>query len=248
MSAIQTFTPAEIASFRKAGTILRDCLNMLAPHAKPGISTLELDVMAERFIREHGGIPAFKGYHNYPSTLCTSINEECVHGMPGERVLKEGDIVSLDCGVIVDGLYTDACITVPVGVISGEARHLLDTNELALRNALSVIRAGARVGDISSIIEKTAHDGGLVPVRALTGHGLGRHLHEYPDIPNAGRKGSGPVLPAGTVIAVEPILAVGSDRVIEQDDGWTIAMHDGGLSAHFEHTILVTEDGCEVLA
>lgn len=248
MASIKVFTPAEIESFRAAGKILHDCLTMLPDHVRPGVSTMELDLIAERFIRERGGQPAFKGYHGYPSTLCTSVNDECVHGMPGSRMLKDGDIVSLDCGVIVDGLYTDACITVPVGNISRDAQNLLSVTKNALDDAVSIIKAGCRVGDISAAIEKTARDGGMAPVRGLTGHGLGHTLHEYPDIPNSGRAGSGPVLPAGAVIAVEPILSTGGDRVHEAEDGWTIVMQDGSLSAHFEHTILVTEDGCDVLA
>lgn len=248
MSAIKIFSSAEIASFRQAGIILRDCLNMLAERTKPGITTASLDTLAEDFILMRGGKPAFKGYHNYPSTICTSINDECVHGMPGKRVLKEGDIASLDCGVIIDGLYTDACITVPVGKINAHAAHLLQVTQAALDGAVNVIKAGCRVGDISSAIEKTAKAGRCTPVYSLTGHGLARTLHAEPDIPNSGRAGTGPILPAGTVIAVEPILALGGPVVRDAGDGWTICTDDGSLSAHFEHTILVTEGGCEVLA
>ena len=248
MSAIHVFTDADLASFRKAATILRECLAMLPTHVKAGVTTIELDAIAEAFIRERGGIPAFKGYHGYPSTLCTSINEECVHGMPGDRVLEEGDIVSLDCGVIVDGLYTDACVTVGVGHLDAEAKHLLEVTKKALDAAVGIIKAGTRVGDISAIIEKTAKAGGCMPVKSLTGHGLGRNLHEFPDIPNSGHAGTGPMLPAGTVIAVEPILSLGGPEVRTTGDGWTIATEDGALSAHFEHTILVTENECEVLA
>lgn len=248
MAIIQTFSPEQIATFRKAGIILRDCLEMLKAQVKPGITTAELDRLAEHFILSQGGEPAFKGYHGYPSTLCTSVNEECVHGMPGERVLAEGDIISLDCGVRVDGLNTDACITVPVGTISAEAQHLLDVTEKALKHAVSIIKAGTKVGDISSAIEDTIRKGKCAPIRPLTGHGLGYNLHEPPDIPNFGRKGSGPVLPAGTVIAVEPIVSLGSDDVRETGDGWTLITDDHSLSCHFEHTILVLDGGCEVLA
>jgi methionyl aminopeptidase len=248
MGKVQVFSSAEIDTFRQAGNILRDCLQMLVPHVKAGISTMKLDHMAEEFIRSRGGEPAFKGYHGYPSTLCTSINEECVHGMPGARTLKDGDIVSLDCGVRLDELNTDACITVPVGHISAEAVHLLEVTKEALDFAVSILHAGVKVGDLSAAIEKIIRAGKCLPVKALTGHGLGRNLHEYPDIPNFGKQGTGAVLPAGTVIAVEPIVSLGSDNVRETGDGWTLITDDGSLSAHFEHTILITERGCEVLA
>lgn len=248
MPTIHTFGKGEIDSFKKAAKILRECLAMLPSHVKPGVTTLELDAIAEKFIREHSGKPAFKGYHGFPFTLCTSINEECVHGMPSDRELEEGDIVSLDCGVIVDGLYTDACVTVGVGHIDADATHLLDVTQRALSSAVDIIKAGTRVGDISAMIEKTAKAGGCMPVKSLTGHGLGHDLHGYPDIPNSGLAGNGPVLPAGTVIAVEPIISLGGPDVISMKDGWTIATADGSLSAHFEHTILVLDGGCEVLA
>lgn len=248
MSTIHVFSAGEIKSFRQAATILRDCLKMLPSHVKAGVTTLELDAIAEAFIRERGGKPAFKGYNGYPSTICTSINEECVHGMPSDRPLEEGDIVSLDCGVIIDGLYTDACVTVGVGTIDSDAQHLLDVTEQALGAAVNIIKAGIRVGDISEAIERTARAGNCTPVKSLTGHGLGRDLHAYPDIPNSGKAGAGPVLPAGAVIAVEPILSLGGPDVRTTGDGWTIVTDDGALSAHFEHTILVTENGCEVLA
>lgn len=244
----QIFTPAEIDSVRKAGEILHECLAMLPQHVTPGITTEELDAIAEEYIREHGGHPAFKGYHGFTHTLCTSVNEECVHGIPGKRALKEGDIVSLDCGVLVDGLYTDACITVGVGSISAEAQKLLYVTKQALDDVVAIIKAGIRVGDISSSIQQTVEKGGFHAVKSLTGHGLGRTLHQTPDIPNIGRKGTGPVIPAHTVIAVEPIVSAGSDEVATTEDGWTLITEDRSLSAHFEHTLLITEEGCEVLA
>lgn len=242
------FNKREIESFRTAGKILRDCLQMLRGQVKAGMTTGELDLIAERFIREHGGEPAFKGYHGFPATLCVSINEECVHGMPGKRALKNGDIVSLDCGVRLNDLNTDACITVPVGKISSEAQHLLDVTKAALDRAVDVIKPGARIGDISSVIQKVVEKGQCTVIRPLTGHGLGRNLHEFPDIPNHGRAGTGPVLPAWTVIAVEPIVSLGSNDIRDAGDGWTLLTEDSSLSCHFEHTILLTEDGCEVLA
>lgn len=248
MPAIHTYGKGEIESFKKAAKILRECLQMLPAHVKPGITTMELDQIAEQFIRERGGKPAFKGYSGFPSTLCTSINEECVHAMPGKRKLEEGDIVSLDCGVIIDGLYTDACVTVGVGQIDADAQHLLDVTKRALAAAVGIIKAGIRVGDISAIIEKTAREGDCTPVKSLTGHGVGRDLHEYPDIPNSGKADNGPALPANTVIAVEPIFSLGGPHIRTMGDGWTISTEDGALSAHFEHTILVLDGRCEVLA
>ena len=247
-STCQIFTQAEIASLRIGGAILRDCLQYVSTLVKPGITTLELDIAAEDFIQSKGGRPAFKGYFGFTGTLCTSINEECVHGIPGKRVLVDGDIVSLDCGVRYGDLNTDACVTIPVGSISEEAQKLLQVTELALMKALSMLKAGVRVGDVSSTIQKTVESGGFHVIHALTGHGLGKNLHEFPDIPNYGRAGTGPVFPAGSVIAIEPIVSVGTERVMDQPDGWTIVTYDQSLSAHVEHTILVTESGCEIIA
>lgn len=248
MPIIQTFSPAQIEIFREAGRILKGCLEMLAAQVKPGITTGELDRLAEHYILNHGGEPGFKGYQGYKYAICTSINEECVHGLPGPRVLQEGDIISLDCGVRLKGLNTDACITVPVGKISSEAQHLLEVAKQALDRAVEVIKAGVKVGDVSSAIQKVIEAGKCKPVRALTGHGLSQELHAPPDIPNFGKAGTGPVLPADTVIAVEPIVSLGSHDVRETADRWTLVTADHSLSAHFEHTILVTDGGCEVLA
>lgn len=248
MPQCQIYTDTEIVSLQKGGKILRGCLEHVAALVRPGITTGELDRAAEIFIWNHGGEPAFKGYKGFPATLCISVNEECVHGIPGKRILKEGDIVSLDGGVILDGLYTDACVTVPVGHIAQEAQDLLHTTEEALSAALRAVRGGGRVGDISAAIQRVAEEGGCHPVRSLTGHGVGRELHAFPDIPNAGKAGTGPVLPIGTVIAIEPIFSLGSADVRCQADGWTLVITDGALSAHSEHTVLVTEERCEVLA
>lgn len=249
MPSFQIFTPEEIASVRRGGKILRACLEHVSALVKPGIKTIQLDQAAEEFIRSHmDAEPAFYGYHGYPSTLCTSVNEECVHGLPGDKVLKEGDIISIDCGVLYDGLYTDACVSVPVGRISQQAQRLLNSTQKALDVAVALIAAGVRTGDLSSAIQRSVEDDGFTIVRPLTGHGLGKNLHQFPDIPNFGKAGTGPVLPANTVIAIEPIVSVSSKEIRELSDRWTIVTADGSLSAHYEHTILVLDEGCEVLA
>lgn len=246
----QIFSPSEQDSLRRGGRILRECLQHTAGFVRPGISTLELDQIAEAFIREQGGEPAFKGYHGFPGTLCTSVNEEVVHGIPSaDKFLSDGDIVSLDCGVIVDELYTDACVTVPVGTIDPTVRTFLDTtSDILERVVREVVKAGAKVGDISGFIEEHIRAAGYTPIPSLTGHGLGFSLHQFPDVPNVGKSGTGPVLPVGTMIAIEPIPAMGKGEVITDDDHWTVRTKDGSLSCHFEHSVLITEDGCEVIA
>ncbi len=246
----QIFTQAEVASLRIGGAILRDCLAHTALLVRPGISTLELDAAAETFILARGGRPAFKGYFGFTATLCTSINDEVVHGIPrSERMLKEGEIISLDCGVIYDDLYTDACVSVGVGQIAPKAQAFLAYTSQTLEDVIhEVVRAGVQTGDISSFIEMRLKKGGYEAVRTLTGHGLGTTLHQFPDVPNVGKKGTGPVLPVGTMIAIEPIATMGSAEVYTADDGWTVLTTDGSLACHFEHSVLLTKDGVEVIA
>ena len=248
MPAVHVATAEELDALRRGGVILRACLNHVAALVAPGKRTIDLDAAGEQFIRDHGGAPAFKGYRGFPGTLCISVNDECVHGIPGKRELKDGDIVSLDCGVLLDGLYTDACITVPVGKIAPKARELLTVTERALEQALGVIKADCRVGDISAAVQEYVEAHGFAVIPALTGHGIGRTLHQFPDVPNVGKRGTGPVLPEGAVIAVEPITSAGSKDIVTADDGWTLSSDDGALTAHFEHTILITADGIEILA
>jgi len=245
---IPTYTEEEIAKIREGGAILRACLDHIASLVAPGVTTGELDLIAETFIRDRGGVPAFKGYQGFPATLCTSVNEQCVHGIPGKHALQEGDIIGVDCGVQLHGLYTDACLTVPVGTISDEARKLMDATEGALQAALMVLKAGVRVGDISATIQQYVEERGFQPVRSLTGHGVGRNLHDAPDIPNVGRVGTGPVFCANTVIAIEPIIVAGDPAVAQGSDGWTISTRDRSLCAHYEHTVVVRERTCEVVA
>lgn len=246
----QIFTPEEIQSLRKGGAILRDCLKFVSAMVSPGVTTHMLDSAAEAFIRSKGGKPAFLGYFGFTGTLCTSINDEVVHGIPGEdKVLKEGDIISLDGGVIYDDLYTDACVSVGVGHIAPNVRQFLTQTSDTLENVIiEIVRAGVKVGDISSYIERSLKKHGYSAVRTLTGHGLGTTLHQFPDVPNVGKAGTGPVLPVGTMIAIEPIATMGSPEVYTADDQWTVITKDGSLACHFEHSILLTESGPEVIA
>lgn len=239
-----------MATIRHAGSILRDCLEHLRPLVVPGVSTLALDAAAETFIRQRGGEPAFKGYHGFPGTLCTSKNDVVVHGIPSaDDIVEEGDIVSLDCGVKIDGLYTDACITVAVGRIDPSVQDFLSTVSRTLEDVIaSVVKAGVRVGDISAFIQHRLQSKGYEPVRILTGHGLGTDLHQFPDIPNLGTAGTGPVLPAGAYIAIEPIAVMGSPDVFTDTDRWTIRTNDASRACHYEHCLFVTETGAEIIA
>lgn len=249
MSQFQIFNPEQMETLRRGGAILRACLEEVSRCVREGLTTKELDSIAENFIRSHNGAaPAFKGYQGFPATLCTSVNDECVHGIPGDRILKPGDIVSLDCGVIFGGLYTDACVTVPVGEISTEVQSFLAVTEQSLDAAVNILRSGTRVGDLSHAIQTTVERHGYHCVHSLTGHGLGTHLHQFPEIANTGKAKTGAAIPAYTLLAIEPITAMGGPEIREKGDGWTICTADGSLSGHFEHTILVLPGGAEVLA
>ena len=234
---------------RRASRVVAEVLLQLKPLVKPGVSTAELDAFAERRVRELGAAPAFLGYRGYPATLCVSINEEIVHGIPSpKRFVKAGDIVSLDMGAVVDGFYGDAAVTVAAGEVSGGARRLMEVTRASLERALSKVRAGARLGDVCHAVEEHAAANGMSVVREFTGHGIGRRLHEEPSIPNYGRPGSGPLLKAGMTLAIEPMLCLGRADVVVKNDGWTAVSADGSLAAHYEHTVAVTEDGCDVLS
>lgn len=243
----QIFSSEEIQLLRRGGRILHDCLAHVAAMVQSGVTTRKLDQAAEEFLRDAGGVPAFKGYRGFPASLCTSVNDESVHGIPGRRILEEGDIVALDCGVTYGGLCTDACVTVGVGRISDRAQALLTATQAALQSGLSAIHAGVHTGDIGAAVHATLRGRGFDVVRCLTGHGLGRTLHQFPDIPNFGEPGTGPVLPLHTIVAIEPISTAGSTDVVQDKDGWTLRITDGAISAHFEHTVLVTENGNEIL-
>jgi methionyl aminopeptidase len=248
--SISIKTPADIKSIRHAAGILREALDVLEAAAKPGVSTQDLDTVFNEFVAKYPGAkPGFKGYMGFPGSICTSINERVVHGIPRQdEKLKDGDIIGIDAGVWFEGFHTDAARTVMVGNVTPEVRHFVKTTQEALKRACKVVKPGAKVGDISAVIQKTLEDQGYSPVIECTGHGVGRNLHEPPEIMNVGKKGTGPTLKAGMVLAIEPIACMGTGDIETLKDGWTIVSSDGTLSAHFEHTVLVTEKGYEILA
>ena len=239
----------EVELMRRVGRIVAITLERLRKEVKPGIKTRLLNSIAEDELRKQGATASFKGYHGYPASLCVSINEEIVHGIPSpKRIIREGDIVSLDMGAVYEGFYGDAAVTVAAGGISGAARRLMDVTARSLELALGAVKAGARLGDVSHAVEKYALENGMSVVREFTGHGIGRHLHEEPSIPNFGKPGTGPVLKAGMTLAIEPMLCLGRAEVVVKNDGWTAVSADGSLAAHYEHTVAVTEEGCEILS
>ena len=240
-------TPEQIELLRKAGKIVGDTHNYLKQFIKPGITTKELNRLAEEFILNSDAIPSFKGLYGFPAGCCISVNEEVVHGIPGNRRLKEGDIVSIDIGACYHGFHGDSAWTYPVGNISHPKARLLRDTEQALMEGLSVIKNGAHVGDIGYAVEKYATEHRLGVVKELVGHGVGSSVHEEPDVPNYGKKGTGPELKTGMVIAVEPMLNLGTADVYMLDDDWTVITADDKPSAHFEHTVLVLDDGYEIL-
>lgn len=237
----------EIDLIRKSGRIVAEALARLTKLVAPGITTLDLDRLAEEYILKRGAKPAFKGYRGYPYSLCASVNEQVVHALPSERTLKEGDIISLDLGSIVDGYYGDAAVTVPVGQVSDEANRLIDVTQESLRRAIDAVHPGGRLSDISHAVQAAVEAEGFSVVRLFVGHGIGRSLHEEPQIPNFGPPGHGPVLKTGMVLAIEPMVNAGSPDVMILEDRWTAVTCDGSLSAHFEHTVALTENGTEVL-
>jgi len=240
-------TEDELARMRRAGEIVAKALAAVKTMVRPGVTTLELDTAAEELIRDHGGVPSFKGYHGFPGTICASVNEEIVHGIPGARVLRDGEIVSIDVGVIWEGYQGDSAITVAVGEASPEAQRLMDATQAALVATIAAARDGARLGDVSHAVEATAAGWGYDVVRQYGGHGIGKAMHEAPHVPNWGPAGRGLRLRAGMTMALEPMLTSDGSRTRTLDDGWTVVTANGDLSAHFEHTIVVTKDGGEVL-
>ena len=240
-------TDEEVGLLRESNLLVSRTLAELASLIKPGITTLYLDRIAEEFIRDNGATPAFKGYGGFPNALCTSVNDEVVHGIPSEYVLKEGDIISVDCGVILNGWYGDSAYTFPVGNISEEARRLLEYTRASLEEGVKEAVAGNRVGDISYAVQTLAESGGYSVVRELVGHGLGRKLHEQPEVANWGRQGTGPKMEKGLVICIEPMINAGKKETKQMNDGWTIKTVDGQPSAHFEYAVAVDKGKADVL-
>lgn len=240
-------TPAEIEQMRRAGSLVGQVLERLREHVAPGVSTRELDAIAENMIRSRGGVPSFKGYRGYPASICASVNNEIIHGIPGDRMLVDGDIISIDCGAMLGGYHGDAAMTFPVGDVSAEAEKLMTVTREALNAGIAMARPKMRLGDVGNAIQRYVEANGFSVVRDFVGHGIGRHMHEDPQIPNFGPAGMGMRLRTGMVLAIEPMVNAGGHEVVVMDDGWTACTRDGSLSAHFEHTVAITDDGPEVL-
>jgi methionyl aminopeptidase len=244
---IVTKTPHQVDKMAAAGDVLVRCLRMLKGKARAGVTTGELDAAAERFIRSQGAEPAFKGYRGFPGSICASPNSMVVHGIPGGYELKRGDLLSIDVGVVLDGWVADAAVTVPIGPVGPEARKLLDVTKAALLAGADQMRPGNHLGDVSAAIQRAVEIEGLSIIRTLVGHGIGREMHEDPQVPNYGTPGRGPALEVGTVLAIEPMVNAGGPLVRMGDDGWAVYSEDGSLAAHFEFTVAVTADGPRVL-
>jgi methionyl aminopeptidase len=239
---------AELERMREAGRLVGEVLTELAGHVAPGVTTADLDALAEKRIARAGATPAFKGYHGYPATICASINEEVIHGIPsGRRILNEGDVISIDVGASLDGYYGDSAVTLPVGAVSEQAATLLRVTEESLYKAIERVRVGGRISDLGHAVQHHVEAYGFSVVREFVGHGIGQRMHEEPQVPNYGEPGRGPRLAEGMVLAIEPMVNAGKPAVKVLADGWTAVTRDGGLSAHFEHTVAVTADGPWIL-
>ena len=237
----------EIALMKKAGRIVGETLLLLEKEVKPGVTTADLDRMAEEFITKHGAKPSFKGLYGFPSTLCISVNEQVIHGFPGAYVLKEGDIVSIDCGAFFDGFHGDAARTFPVGNISVDAQKLIDITKESFFQGIKFAKEGNKLSDISYGIQSYVEAAGFSVVRDFVGHGIGRKVHEDPNVPNFGKSGRGPKLIEGMVLAIEPMINAGTHKVKTLKDGWTVVTADSSLSAHYENTVAILSDGPEIL-
>lgn len=247
MSNISIKTPQEIEKMRRGGKIAATVLERLSKIAEPGMTVWELDTLAEEIILKAGGKPSFKGFKGYPTATCISINEEIVHGIPSDRVLKKGDVIGIDVGVLFEGYHTDTAVTIALEPVSLEAQRLIDVTHESLMNGLKEIKAGNYLGDAQSVIQETIESAHFGVIRDLTGHGVGRELQEAPSIPNYGQRGGGLLLEEGMTLAIEPMVSTGDWHIDIKDDGWTVVTADNSLAAHFEHTIVVTKDGCEIL-
>jgi methionyl aminopeptidase len=240
-------SPAEIAQMGRAGKIVAETLGELADLIRPGVTTAELDAVAEEFIRSHDALPTFLGYRGYPASICASPNDMVVHGIPGPYTLVEGDILSVDVGVTLGGFVADSAYTFPVGEVSPEAERLLEVGRAALDAGVEQCRPGRRLSDISHAVQSATEEAGFSVVRSLVGHGVGRAMHEDPQIPNFGEPGRGPLLAEGMTFAIEPMITAGGPDVVVHDDEWSISTEDGSLAAHFEHTVAITEGGPQIL-
>lgn len=240
-------TPAEVERMRQAGILAAEALREVVRAVRPGVTGAQLDAIAERYIRERGGVPSFQGYRGFPASICISINDEVVHGIPGERPLREGAIVSIDLGAEVDGFHGDVAVTVPVGRVNGIVQRLLQVTREALTRGIDAIRPGARLGDVGATVQRHVEAAGFSVVRDFAGHGIGRSLHEEPQVPNFGQPGTGALLREGMTIAIEPMVNLGTHEVIMDEDGWTVRTKDRKVSAHFEHTVAVAAEGPLVL-
>jgi methionyl aminopeptidase len=240
-------SPQEVDRMRRAGRLVGHTLSVVSAAASPGVSLVELDQLAERTIREAGAIPSFLGYHGFPATLCLSPNDVVVHGIPNGYVLQDGDVLSIDCGAVVEGYHGDAAVTIPIGEIDEEATRLIATTERSMWAGIGQVRAGHRLSDIGHAVEQVAMEPGYGVVREYVGHGIGTAMHEEPQVPNYGRPGRGLRLDVGLVLAIEPMLNQGGPQTEVLDDGWTVVTKDGSRSAHFEHTVAITPAGPEVL-
>lgn len=240
-------TKAEFETMRRAGKIVAALLVLMEKEARPGVTTQALDVIAERFIRSQGAEPAFKGYHGFPASICASVNDEVVHGIPGAKLLQDGDIVGIDVGVRLDGYYSDAARTFPIGKVDAESLKLIEVTREALKRGIDKAVDGNRLSDISYAVQEYAEKNGYSVVRKYTGHGIGRNLHEDPAVPNFGKPNQGPRLVEGMALAIEPMLNAGTHEVAELADGWTVVTKDGRRSAHFEQSIVVGRDKAEIL-
>lgn len=240
-------TPEQVELMAAAGEIHARCLKMLTRKVRPGVTTAELDAAAEKFIRSQGATPAFKGYRGFPGSICASPNSMVVHGIPGPYELKRGDVLSIDVGVVKDGWVADGAVTLPVGPIEPEARRLLEVTEASLFAGVEQMVAGNHLGDVSAAIQRTVEREGMSIIRTLVGHGIGREMHEEPQVPNYGEPGKGPLLEEGMVLAIEPMVNAGGPLVRMGEDGWAVYSEDGSLAAHFEFTVAVTPDGPRIL-
>jgi methionyl aminopeptidase len=237
----------EIDAMARAGRVVADTLALLGESMRPGVTTAELDEIAEDYIRSQGGAPTFKGYHGFPASICTSPNSMVVHGIPGAYRIEEGDLLSVDVGVTLRGFVADSAYTFAVGEIDDEIQRLLDVGQAALEAGIEQARAGKHIGDISAAIQRTTEEAAFAVVRSLVGHGIGRSMHEEPQIPNWGEPGRGPELAPGMTLAIEPMINAGSAEIVVADDRWSISTEDGSLSAHFEHTVAVTDSAPRIL-